>query len=319
MTSKTASKGTMVVALGGNALIRKGQMGTYKEQLANVEHAMRPIADLMLDGYNVVITHGNGPQVGSILLQQERTGGAARMPLHVCVAQTQAQIGFMIQEALHNTLRRRGKPVVTVVTQVLVDPKDRAFRKPTKPIGPFYEDEGELPIEWHYIRTRRGYRRVVASPDPKEIVEAEAIKRLSKDAIVIACGGGGIPVIKAYCKVKGRRRQCGLKGVAAVIDKDLAAQRLAEVVGADMMLILTDVDQVALNYGRPNQYSLHSLKYKDAKQYLKQGQFPAGSMGPKIEASLRFLDRKRKGKVIITSFGLAEKALKGKAGTTITR
>ena len=253
-----------------------------------------------------------------LLLQQERTGGVPKMPLHVCVAQTQAQIGLMIQEALYNRLRNH-VPVVTMVTQVLVDPKDKAFRKPTKPIGTFYEDDGNLPLEWHIVKTRRGYRRVVASPDPKEIVEAEAIKDLSKEAVVIACGGGGIPVIKSYAKVKGRRRQCGLKGVSAVIDKDLAAQKLAEVVGADMLLILTDVDQVALNYGKPTQYNLHSLKYKDAKQYLKEGQFPAGSMGPKIEASLRFLDRRRKGKVIITSFGLLEKALKGKAGTTITR
>ncbi|MEE9406214.1 MAG: carbamate kinase [Candidatus Aenigmarchaeota archaeon] len=318
MAGKTHSKGTVVVALGGNALIRKGQRGEYKEQLRNVEHAMATVAGMIKDGYRVVMTHGNGPQVGSILLQQERTEGVPKMPLHVCVAQTQAQIGLMIQEALYNRLKNH-MPVVTMVTQVIVDPKDKAFRKPTKPIGPFYEDEGSLPLGWHIIRTRRGYRRIVASPDPKEIVEAEAIKELSRDAVVIACGGGGIPVIKSYCKVKGRRRQCGLKGISAVIDKDLSAQKLADVVGADILLILTDVDQVSLNYGKPTQYNLHTLKYKDAKQYLKEGHFPAGTMGPKIKASLRFLEKRRKGKVIITSFSLADKALKGKAGTTITR
>ncbi len=311
-------KGTIVVALGGNALIRKGQKGEYREQLRNVEHAMSTVTGLIRAGHRVVITHGNGPQVGSLLLQQERTRGVPKMPLHVCVAQTQAQIGLMIQEALYNTFRNH-VPVVTMVTQVLVDPKDKAFSRPTKPIGPFYEDDSSLPPEWHIIRTKRGYRRVVASPDPKEIVEAPAIRELSKGAVVIACGGGGIPVVKAYARVKGRRRQCGLKGVSAVIDKDLAAERLAEVAGADTLLILTDVDQVCLNYGTPKQYGLHSLKYKDAKQYLKGGQFPQGSMGPKIEASIRFLERKRKGKVIITSFGLAEKALKGRAGTTVTR
>jgi carbamate kinase len=315
------SRGTAVIALGGNALIKKGQIGTYTEQLNNIYSAVDSMVKLVKKGWKVVLTHGNGPQVGSILIQQE-SGKSAKMPLHACVAESQALIGCMIQEALYNRLHKEKvrKPVVTMVTQVLVSPNDPAFKKPTKPIGPYYEDETDIPSNWHIARTKRGYRRVVPSPEPKEIIEAEAIKYLSDQAVVIACGGGGVPVIKGLCKPgKKAFSYCGLRGVAAVIDKDLAAQKLAEVVGADHLIVLTDVDQVSLNYGRQSEYKLGSIKHADAKKYLKAGHFPPGSMGPKIEASLRFLDKRKDGKVIITSFGLLDKALAGKAGTVITR
>jgi carbamate kinase len=311
---------TAVIALGGNALIRPGQIGTYREQLINISEAAGHIAQMAKKGYRVVLTHGNGPQVGNILLQQEGSK-VPRMPLHACVAQSQALIGSMIQEAMHNSLHRlRVKaPVVTVVTQVIVNPRDPAFRKPTKPIGPFYRHHSEMPIEWHVAKTPKGFRRVVASPKPREIVEAAAIREISQDAIVVACGGGGIPVIRGTGKPKDRFGFRGLKGVEAVIDKDLTGQLLAEAVDAGLLVILTDVDNVCLNFGRANEKKVSRMALKEARKHLKAGQFPRGSMGPKIEASIRFLEGKAGRKVIITSFGLLDRALEGKAGTVITR
>ncbi len=287
------AKKTAVVALGGNALIKPGQKGTLEEQLGNVEHAMECVVKLIKKGYRVVLSHGNGPQAGSILLQQETTKSVPSMPLYVCVAETQGMIGYMIQEALYNKLHRAGidMPVITLITQVLVDEKDSAFKNPTKPIG---------------LEGRPGYR-IVPSPEPKRVIEAEAIRKIMGKAVVIACGGGGIPVIMKR----------GLKGIDAVIDKDLASEKLAEDVGADLLIILTDVDAVYLNYGKKGQKKLMKMNINEAKKYLKQGQFPSGSMGPKIDASVRFLEKNKKGKVIITSFDKLGKAMEGKAGTVI--
>lgn len=302
---------TILVALGGNALIKQGQIGTIEQQLKNVDSVMGDVAMLIKRGWRVVITHGNGPQVGNLLLQQQEH--IPKMPLYVCVAESQGQIGYMIQEALYNKLHkiRVNKPVVTLITQVLVDNNDKAFKRPTKPIGPYYQKEDDVPIEWHMIKTPKGFRRVVPSPEPREIIEKDIIKDAVKRVVVIACGGGGIPVIKGG---KGP----GLFGVDAVIDKDLTAQKLAGIVNADIFAILTNVDRVYLNYRGKDHTGLKSMDLSDARKYLKKGHFPPGSMGPKITAAIRFLEKNRKGKVIITRFQDLDEALKGRAGTIIT-
>jgi carbamate kinase len=304
---------TTVIALGGNALLRPKQKGRYDEQVSTLRMVVKGIAK-MAKKHALVLTHGNGPQVGRILLQQEKAKDLTPpMPLYVCVAQSQAQIGLIIQEALGKQLRKQGigKPVVTFITRVLVDKKDKAFRNPTKPIGPFYTEKeyNTLRHKWRMVKDRGGYRRVVPSPDPVEIVEAKAITRLAKEFIIVACGGGGIPVV---------RKGNGWQGVDAVIDKDLAAEKLAEVIGADLLIILTDVENVSLNYGKPEQKPIQKMTVKQAKHYMKQGYFPAGTMGPKILAGIRFLEKGGE-KVIITSFDMLEKALKEKAGTLIVK
>ncbi len=320
---------TAVIALGGNALIRAGQKGTLEEQMNNVETAMEHIVKLVKKGFRVVITHGNGPQSGAILLQNEIAKKTVpQMPLYVCVAESQAQIGYMIQETLYNKLHELHKhiPVVTVVTQVLVDRKDTAFQKPTKPIGPFYPSKSKLPKSWDIVRTPKGFRRVVPSPDPKEIIEADAIRNIISRAVVIACGGGGIPVVRStgVCypgASKEEKRFCaskGLYGVDAVIDKDLAGQKLCEVVKADYFFILTDVEQVSVNFGKPSEKKLGKTTLSQIKKYNKEGHFPPGSMGPKIKAAIRFLERGGR-QVVITSFEKLEQSLEGKAGTIIMR
>ena len=304
-----------VVALGGNALLRPGQKGTLEEQTANVESAVSQIVRLVRAGYRVAVTHGNGPQVGNILLQNEMSRKAVpQMPLYVCVAESQALIGYVLQESLYSRLHRArlNIPVVTLVTQVLVDPKDRAFRKPSKPIGPYYSSEKGLPIDWHLIDTPKGWRRVVPSPEPKSIVEDDAIRNIffsKKPIILIACGGGGIPVVKS-------KRPKGLRGVDAVIDKDLTAQKLAGVVEAELLVILTDVPEVRLNFGRLGEKKLRKMNIREAEEYLKKGQFPPGSMGPKVEAAVRFIRNGGK-RVIITDFSSMGDALKGRKGTVI--
>jgi carbamate kinase len=300
---------TIVIALGGNALIKPKQKGTIEDQMENLDKAMEHIVRLARK-YNIILTHGNGPQVGNLLLQEEAAKSVPKMPLYVCVAETQGQIGYMIQEVLYNRLHALGirKPVVTLITQVLVDPKDPAFRKPTKPIGPFYKSEKNLPKNWELAKTPFGYRRLVASPEPKKIIEENEIKKTYKEAIVIACGGGGVPVVERH----------GLKGIDAVIDKDLAAEKLAEIVDADMLVILTDVPCVYLNYKTKSQKPIRKMNISEAEQYLKSAQFPPGSMGPKIRAAVKFLQKGGK-KAIITSFDLLEESLKGRAGTMIER
>lgn len=311
-------KKTVVVALGGNAILQRGQKGTFEEQLKNVYHTAQQLAEMVLSGeWRIVITHGNGPQVGNILLQQDAAKGVVPpMPMDACGAQSQGLIGYMIQQSLKNILAERGRgdiPIATVVTQVLVDKDDPAFRSPTKPVGPFYSEEEakRLRVEkgWHVVEDAgRGWRRVVPSPDPKAIVERDAIRILVENrAIVIASGGGGIPVIE---------EDGGLKGVEAVIDKDLAGERLAEDVKADVFLILTDVDRVKLNYGKPDERPIERMTVEEAKRYMAEGHFAKGSMEPKVRAAVRFVEAGGE-RAVIASLDQARAALAGQAGTQV--
>jgi len=299
---------TLIVALGGNALIKFGEEGTTEEQFRNLRVPISQIAELAKK-YNIIITHGNGPQVGNLLLQQEATEFVSKRPLQILVAETQGQIGFMIESTLDEELMKIGldeeKLFLTILTYVKVDSEDPAFKYPTKPIGPAY------PVRTRsgQVKTAKGWRQVVPSPKPKKIYQWREIKKLMElgSWIVIACGGGGIPVIKEEKR---------LYGVEAVIDKDLASSKLAEQVGADILLIATDVEKVALNYGKPDQEDLENLSVSDAKKYLKEGQFPDGSMGPKIQAVINFMEAGGE-KAIITSIEKIKEALEGKAGTQI--
>ena len=299
---------TLIVALGGNALIKFGEEGTTEEQFRNLRVPISQIAELVKD-YNIIITHGNGPQVGNLLLQQEATEFVSKRPLQILVAETQGQIGFMIESTLDEELMKIGldeeKLFLTVLTYVKVDSEDPAFKNPTKPIGPAY------PVRTRpgQVKTVKGWRRVVPSPKPIKIYQWREIKRLMGLGgwIVIACGGGGIPVIKEAKK---------LYGVEAVIDKDLASSKLAEQIGADILLIATDVEKVALNYGNPDQKYLEKLSVSEAKRYLEEGQFPTGSMGPKIQAVINFMEVGGE-RAIITSIEKIKAALEGKAGTHI--
>lgn len=305
----------VVVALGGNAILQPKQEGTAEVQFENVISTCVQLADLIKAGYQLVITHGNGPQVGNILLQNEEAKDKIPpMPLDICGSQTQGFIGYMIQQAMNNLLPQRN--VGTILTQVLVDAGDGAFQNPTKPIGPFYtkEQAEQLIAQKGYTMVEdsgRGWRRVVPSPDPKAIIEKELIQALlERDAIVIAAGGGGIPVIKDS--------QGKLRGIEAVIDKDLAGARLAGDVDADILLILTDVEAVAVNWGKPDQRFLHRLSLQEAGEFMAQGQFKAGSMGPKVEAAIRFVEQGGE-KAIIVSLNKAAAALDGHAGTIISK
>ncbi|HIP99039.1 TPA: carbamate kinase [Candidatus Bipolaricaulota bacterium] len=313
-------KKTVVVALGGNAILRRGQKGTFEEQLENVYHTAQQLAEMVLSGqWRIVITHGNGPQVGNILLQQEAAKHVVPpMPMDVCGAESQGLIGYMIQQSLRNILAEKGRgdiPIATVVTQVLVDKSDPAFQNPTKPVGPFYTEEEakRLRVEkgWHVVEDAgRGWRRVVPSPDPKAIVEREAIRMLVENrAIVIASGGGGIPVIQ---------EDKGLKGVEAVIDKDLAGERLAEDVKANVFLILTDVNRVKLNYGKPDERPIDRMTVEEGKRYMAEGHFAKGSMEPKVKAAIRFVEAGGE-RAVIASLDQAVAALAGEAGTQVVR
>jgi carbamate kinase len=308
---------TAVVAIGGNSLVRAGERGTLEEQRRNLQATCEGIAAVMASGYRVVITHGNGPQVGDALLRCELAASQVQpLPLDVCVAETQGSIGYLMQQALQETLERRGlrRPVVTVVTQVLVSRRDPAFRHPAKPVGRFYTraeaEQRHATLRWHMREDAlRGYRRLVPSPEPKAIIELPAIAgALSSGALVIACGGGGIPVV-----FRGDR----LVGIDAVIDKDRVSSLLAWELEAELFLISTSVDQVALNYGTPDERALESLSAEDARRSLREGQFPPGSMGPKIEAALSYLERGGR-LVLITSPEKIPEALQGLAGTRIT-
>lgn len=313
-------KKTVVVALGGNAILKRGERGTFEEQLGNVYHTAEQLAEMVLSGeWRIVVTHGNGPQVGNILLQQEAAKGVVpSMPMDVCGAESQGLIGYMIQQALKNILDKEGRgdiPIATVVTQVLVDKADPAFQNPTKPVGPFYPEEEAHRLRaekgWHVVEDAgRGWRRVVPSPDPKAIVERESIRILVQNrAIVVASGGGGIPVIKEDGE---------LKGVEAVIDKDLAGERLAQDVGADVFLILTDVDKVKLNYRKPDERPLDRMTVEEAKHYLAEGQFAKGSMEPKVRAAVRFVEAGGE-RAVIAALSQARAALAATAGTQIVR
>ncbi|MGE5676138.1 MAG: carbamate kinase [Mycobacterium leprae] len=311
-----ASTATIVIALGGNAILQPGQAGTAAEQAANIHETCLQIVELICAGHRVVITHGNGPQVGNLLIQQEEASGVVPpMPMDVCGAMSQGLLGYWIQNELGNLLRARGRnlPVVTVVTQVLVDRTDPAFQNPTKPVGPFYtparaqrlaEERG-----WQMKEdASRGWRRVVPSPDPKAIWEKESILNLIQaGAVVICSGGGGVPVYRADDQ---------LHGCEAVIDKDLAGERLAVDVGADIFCILTDVPKVALRYKQPDQLLLDKVDVATMRSHQKAGHFKAGSMGPKVEAVLRFVEST--GHVgVIAALNQATAAIAGDAGTRI--
>jgi carbamate kinase len=301
---------TIVIALGGNTLLSARERFSIHHEIEHVEESCRTIARIAGEGYRVVLTHGNGPQVGDIMLQQEiARDRVPPMPLDVCGAQTQGELGYLLQRTLRKLLPT--KNIVTVVTQVVVDPRDPAFRSPSKFIGPFYKAKPHPAPGRVYRRdSDRGFRRVVPSPEPLQIVEKREIRKLvDQGFMVIACGGGGIPV---------KATSSGLEGMEAVIDKDLAAERLATALGARTLLMITDVERVALNYGDPLQKDLDSMTVKEAEQYMKEGHFPPGSMGPKVTASIRFIKHGGR-RVIITSREKALQALKGKGGTVITR
>ena len=308
MNKQTRNKPILLVALGGNALIRKGQEGTIEQQFANLKVPIRQIARLSTD-YKIIITHGNGPQVGNLMLQQDYCDAVPKLPLEILVAQTEGQIGYMIESTLDEELMKLGidfKPLVSLITYVVVDKNDPAFNNPTKPIGPALSKEEAAGSEYPVLKTPKGYRRVVASPRPVTIIEKREIQKLiDMDFIVICCGGGGIPVIR-----KGR----AFNGVDAVIDKDLASARLAEEVGADIFLIATDVKGVMLDFGRKNQKLLRFMSLKETIRYTKEGHFPAGSMLPKVEAATQFVKNQKK-KAVITSIKKIEEAVNGKAGT----
>jgi carbamate kinase len=306
----------VVLAIGGNAIIKEGQKGTIEEQQQNLIESAGPVLDLMEQGHTVVITHGNGPQVGNTLIRGEMAKSVIpEYPLDVYGAETQGNLGYLIQQTFKNKMAERNinKTIATVVTQSVVSNDDPAFQSPTKPIGPFYsqEDMEKIAAERNLTFVEdagRGYRRVVASPKPVRIVEKEAIETLLNNGIsVISTGGGGIPVIENNGKIE---------GVEAVIDKDFASALLAADINADFLFILTGVEQVAINFGKPNQQNLLEMTIDEALGYLEEGQFPKGSMGPKIEAAILFLQKGGKN-VIITSIDKLQDAIEGKTGTRI--
>ena len=306
----------LVAALGGNALVKPGQEGTSEQQFETTRQSVEAIVRMIEHGHEVVLTHGNGPQVGSLLLQQEISKEVTPpMPLDVCGAMSQGQVGYMIAQcmtaALHD--RQLDKQVATVVTQVLVDEDDPAFEHPTKPVGPVYRHDDALRrIKEGYRMTQQkgGWRIVVPSPDPRSILESPVIKQLIEAGhIVVAVGGGGIPVVESGG---------GLRGVEAVIDKDLAAEELASEIEADGLLILTDVEAVYVNYGEDDQRMLGEVTLDEIEQLYHDGQFPPGSMGPKVLAAIRFLQNGGK-TAIIASIDNAWEALQGNAGTRIVR
>jgi carbamate kinase len=306
-------KEILLVALGGNALIRKGQVGTVEEQFENLKVPIRQIARLSRR-YRIIITHGNAPQVGNLLLQQECLDTVPKLPLEILVAQTQGQIGYMIESTLDSELMALGistqKPLVSLISYVVVDEKSPAFQNPLKPIGPVYTEERVASLPYPVRKTDKGYRRVVASPEPITIVEKREIRKLiDMDFIVICCGGGGIPVIREG------RTFCG---VNAVIDKDLASAKLAEEIGVHIFLIATDVEGAALHYGRPGQKYLRTITVEQATRYLEEGHFAPGSMQPKIEAAIGFLRSGGK-RAVIASLEAIEEAIAGRAGTELVR
>ena len=306
-----------VLALGGNAILQRNQKGTFEEQYENVKSTTAQIATLVNDGFRIVIVHGNGPQIGATVIRHEMgQRKVPPLPLHACGAETQGFLGYIIQQSLRDELARRGskRAVATIITQVIVDKSDPAFKHPSKPIGPFYtkeqrdtllRDRSDLVVEED---SGRGYRRFVPSPDPKEVVEGEAIRVLvENESVVIACGGGGIPVI---------RQRTRLQGVEAVIDKDLAAERLATSIHAESLVILTDVDGVYLDYGKTDQRLLSNISPSELETYAQKGRFAKGSMGPKVEAAIRFLRNGGK-RAVIANLGDLGGAIKGSAGTQV--
>ncbi|ASS41704.1 carbamate kinase [Eubacterium minutum ATCC 700079] len=308
----------IVIALGGNALQSGKGEPTAEAQLEVVKKTCEHIADISCKGYEIGIVHGNGPQVGRILLASETAKDVTpAMPFDVCGAMSQGYIGYHIQQALRFALARRNRnmPVTTIETQVVVDKDDPGFKNPTKPIGPFYSEKEAKALEsekGYSIKedAGRGWRRVVASPIPKEIVEIDAIRTLWPTTITVSVGGGGIPVVQ--------NPDGSLEGVAAVIDKDFGAELLAEKVGADILMILTEVEKVAVNFNKPDQRNLDSLTPAEADKYIEEGQFAPGSMLPKVQAAMKFIKANPGKKAIITSLDKAVDALEGRTGTLFT-
>jgi carbamate kinase len=312
---------TATIAIGGNAISQRDGSGTHEEQVRNIRRTARTIADIEQAGWDIVLTHGNGPQVGNILMAQEHARDLVPpQPMDAVVGMTQGWIGYLLQAEIDEELRRRGleSTVVTVVTRVVVDARDPAFAEPTKPVGMFYREEEARKIEaekgwkFRFDEKRGGWRRVVASPEPKEIVEAEAIRRLvftggRSDYIVIACGGGGIPVV---------RTPRGLEGVEAVVDKDLASAVLANAIGERLLVIATDIPHAYFRHNRPGERALGRVTLDELKRHYEGGEFPAGSMGPKVLAAIRFLERGGE-RAVICSIDDLPRALAGSAGTQV--
>ncbi len=315
----TKPKKLAVIALGGNAIIKKGQKGDIHEQFENTRNSMKPVVKMLKDNYDIVITHGNGPQVGMIMLMVDKAKDeVAETPLGVADAMTCGSMGYMIEQCLQNIMIKENfwKNVVTIPTQVVVDKNDPSIDNPTKPIGKFYTEEEakQLIKEKGWIMKNdagRGWRRYVASPYPIDIIEKEAIKYLlEKNYVVIAGGGGGIPV---YYEEDGT-----LEGLDCVIDKDLASMKIALAVGAQLLIIITGVRKVSLNFGKENQKDLDKLTLAQARYYYEKGEFPAGSMGPKILAAIEFIQANPENKVLITDIEHLLDAINGKDGTLIT-
>lgn len=309
--------GKIVVALGGNALQDVDSGATAKDQINAIKKSAKFLVNIIEEGHHLIITHGNGPQVGRILIQNEVANGITpAMPFDVCGAMSQGMIGYHMQQVIGNELQSRAikKPIITIITQVVVDKDDKAFSNPEKPIGPFYTEEEADTLRKENVYniaedSGRGYRRVVASPIPKRIVEIETIKTLiDNDNIVITVGGGGIPIIE-----DGR----SLKGVEAVIDKDLASEKLAEDINADILIMLTTVERVAINFGKQNQRELNQVSAQEMNEFAIEGHFAPGSMFPKVLAGIKFVESKAGRKTIITSLDKVNEALKGLSGTII--
>jgi carbamate kinase len=309
-----------VVALGGNALLKGDQVGTIQEQEANVLHTCKHLLQLIKTDYDIVIGHGNGPQVGNVLLQHDaghKVYGTPAMPMDICVAETQGSIGYMIEQQLHNVLKSENmeKDIITIVTQVLVDKTDPAFENPTKPVGPFYTNEEAQKLKdekgWKFQQDPRGrgLRRVVPSPKPISISNSKSISSLSRDGqIVIAVGGGGIPVF--YVEPN------KLEGIEAVIDKDLALSLLANQIGAEVLFILTDVAKVYINFRKEGEKALDTITVSEANKYLAEGHFSEGSMAPKVRAAIQFIENGGKETIITEArmLGLANQGTKIIAG-----
>lgn len=308
----------IVIALGGNALQSGDAEPTAQAQLEVVRRTCEQIAQISSQGYEMALVHGNGPQVGRILLASETAKDVTpAMPFDVCGAMSQGYIGYHIQQALRYALARRNRsvPVVSITTQMVVERDDPAFQSPSKPIGPFCTEEEARRLEREKGYTMRedagrGWRRVVPSPLPRRIVEIDAVRRLWDDTIVVTCGGGGVPVVE--------NPDGSLAGVAAVIDKDFAAELLAEQVKADVLLILTEVEKVAIRFGKPDQEDLDHLTLETAARYVDEGQFGAGSMLPKVQAAMKFVRANPDKRAVISSLDKALPALEGRTGTQIT-
>jgi carbamate kinase len=307
---------TMLIAVGGNSLIRAGEKGTAGEQLANARCTAAAIIGLIRSGYRLIVTHGNGPQVGAQLLRSERAADQVPVqPLDVCGAASQGEIGYLLSQSLQDALAAAGLcvPVVSLVTQSIVSAHDPAMLHPTKPIGPFYSraqaEDRKRSLGWEIVEdAARGFRRVVPSPEPIEIVELEVIRKLTNEGVlVVACGGGGIPVV---------REENDLRGVEAVIDKDRASALLASQLGVDIFAISTDTDYVYLDYKKASQRPLTFVTASELERHYHAGHFPPGNMGPKVESALQFL-KAGGGEVVITSYEHLCDAIAGRAGTHI--